>query len=251
MEAPHAVVELKNHYDMPNVLESTATELLSVGIQPAFAPVGGYTELWYYENNKPKTIGRLEYLTDAMEGVEYVWGRSLTSGKSIKLVTEKDIEEFKNLLMDENGIPDTSGLAITVQYRSDDTKRLQIIEKGDWIDLCADERVEMRAGDWKLINLGVAMKLPEGYEAHIVPRSSTFKKWGVIQANHMGVVDNSYCGPNDWWMFSALALRDNVVIERGERICQFRIVDKQPKLRFVEGKMESPDRGGFGSTGTK
>ena len=251
MQAPGLSITLKDTYEMPNVLESTLTELMTVGIEPTYAPVGGYTELWIHTDHGPKTIGMVDSMTDAMDGVSYWWGHSLTSGKAVRLVTNKDIEEFKALLLADNGIPDTSGLTITVQYRSEDTKRLQIIEKGDWIDLCADERVEMRVGDLKLINLGVAMKLPEGYEAHIVPRSSTFKKWGVIQTNHMGVVDNSYCGPNDWWMFSALALRDNVVIERGERICQFRIVDKQPKLRFVEGKMESPDRGGFGSTGSK
>ena len=239
-------------YEMPNVLETTLTELMSVGIEPNYNPIGGDTELWTYTaDGGVKTIGKVSYMTDALDGVRYAWGYSRESGKSIRLVTNKDIEEFKELLMKDNNIPDTSGLAITVQYRSEDTKRLAIIEKGDWIDLCADERVEMCTGEWKLINLGVAMKLPEGYEAHVVPRSSTFKKWGIIQANHMGIIDNSYCGPNDWWMFSALAMRDNVVIERGERICQFRVVNKQPKIWFVEGKMDSPDRGGFGSTGAK
>ena len=80
-------------------------------------------------------------------------------------------------------------------------------EKGDWIDLRAAKDVDMTAGDYYLIPLGVSMKLPEGYEAHIVPRSSTFKKWGIIQANHMGIIDNSYSGDEDQWHFPAIALR--------------------------------------------
>ena len=105
--------------------------------------------------------------------------------------------------------------------------------------------------EFKLIHLGVAMKLPEGYEAHIVPRSSTFKKWGIIQTNHCGIVDNSYCGPNDWWRMPVFALRDTK-IEVNDRICQFRIQKNQPTLVFNEvEEMEANNRGGFGSTGTK
>lgn len=139
---------------------------------------------------------------------------------------------------------------ITVQYLDDTVTRLSINAKGDWIDLYAAETVEMRAGDFRLIHLGVAMKLPEGYEAHIVPRSSTFKKWGIIQANHCGIIDNSYSGPNDWWRMTAIALRDTK-IEKGDKICQFRIINRQPEIELVEGKMEGEDRGGFGSTGSK
>ena len=95
------------------------------------------------------------------------------------------------------------------------------------------------------------MQLPEGYEAHIVPRSSTFKKWGIIQTNHCGIVDNSYCGPNDWWRMPVFALRDTK-IEVNDRICQFRIQKNQPTLVFNEvEEMEANNRGGFGSTGTK
>jgi hypothetical protein len=94
------------------------------------------------------------------------------------------------------------------------------------------------------------VKLPEGFEAHIVPRSSTYKKWGVIQANHVGIVDNSYSGPNDWWRMSVIAMRDTR-IEKGDKICQFRIVERQPEIVFEEGRMEGEDRGGFGSTGSK
>ena len=141
---------------------------------------------------------------------------------------------------------------IKIQYLNDDITRLEYIDgKSDWIDLRAAEEVELKAGEFKLIHLGVAMQLPEGYEAHIVPRSSTFKKWGIIQTNHCGIVDNTYCGPNDWWRMPVFALRDTK-IEVNDRICQFRIQKNQPTLVFNEvEEMEADNRGGFGSTGTK
>ncbi|MBQ3545423.1 MAG: dUTP diphosphatase [Lachnospiraceae bacterium] len=139
---------------------------------------------------------------------------------------------------------------IKIQYLNDDIKRLEYIDgKSDWIDLRAAERVELKAFEFKLINLGVAMQLPGGYEAHIVPRSSTYKNFGLIQANSMGIVDESYCGPNDWFYFPAIALRDTV-IEPNDRICQFRIEKHQPTVVFNEVKfLENEDRGGIGSTG--
>lgn len=141
---------------------------------------------------------------------------------------------------------------IKIKYLNDDITRLEYIDgKSDWIDLRAAEEVELKAGEFKLIHLGVAMQLPEGCEAHIVPRSSTFKKWGIIQTNHCGIVDNSYCGPNDWWRMPVFALRDTK-IEVNDRICQFRIQKNQPTLVFNEvEEMEANNRGGFGSTGTK
>lgn len=141
---------------------------------------------------------------------------------------------------------------IKIKYLNDDIIRLEYIDgKSDWIDLRAAEEVELKAGEFKLIHLGVAMQLPEGYEAHIVPRSSTFKKWGIIQTNHCGIVDNSYCGPNDWWRMPVFALRDTK-IEVNDRICQFRIQKNQPTLVFNEvEEMEANNRGGFGSTGIK
>lgn len=141
---------------------------------------------------------------------------------------------------------------IKIKYLNDEITRLEYIDgKSDWIDLRAAEEVELKAGEFKLIHLGVAMQLPEGYEAHIVPRSSTFKKWGIIQTNHCGIVDNSYCGPNDWWRMPVFALRDTK-IEVNDRICQFRIQKNQPTLVFNEvEEMEANNRGGFGSTGTK
>ena len=139
---------------------------------------------------------------------------------------------------------------IQIQYLNDSIKRLEYIDgKSDWIDLRAAENVTLKAGEFKLIHLGVAMQLPDGYEAHIVPRSSTFKNFGVIQANSMGIVDESYCGPNDWFYFPAIALRDTE-IKVNDRICQFRIEKHQPVIVFHEvEKLENEDRGGIGSTG--
>ena len=139
---------------------------------------------------------------------------------------------------------------IKIKYLSDKIERLRYIDgKSDWIDLRAAERVELKKGEFKLIPLGVALALPKGYEAHVVPRSSTFKTYGVIQANSMGIIDNSYCGPNDQWKFPALAVRDTV-IEVNDRICQFRIMENQPELVFEEDSLEgNADRGGYGTTG--
>lgn len=141
--------------------------------------------------------------------------------------------------------------SIKIKYHNTNIEKVAAIKNGDWIDLRAAEAVEMKAGDFKLISLGISMKLPEGYEAHVVPRSSTFKKCGVLQVNSMGVIDNSYCGENDIWKFPALAIR-NTTINEGDRICQFRIVKKMGDIDFIEVEhMEDEDRGGFGSTGTK
>lgn len=137
---------------------------------------------------------------------------------------------------------------IKVRYHAD-IHPLEQTDRGDWIDLRAAEDVELAAGESRCISLGVSMKLPEGYEALVIPRSSTFKHWGIIQTNHIGLIDNSYCGDNDVWMFPALATRD-VLIEKNSRICQFRIQKKMEKLSFdTVDKMEDADRGGFGSSG--
>ena len=141
---------------------------------------------------------------------------------------------------------------IRIRYFTDAIDHLAYIDgKSDWIDLRAAEEAELKKGEFRLIRLGVAMQLPEGYEAHVVPRSSTFKNFGVIQANHMGVIDGSYCGDNDEWRFPALAVRDTV-IHVNDRICQFRIMKNQPALVFEEtDHLEGEDRGGFGSTGIR
>ncbi len=142
-------------------------------------------------------------------------------------------------------------LKVKVKYLAEGLKPLAAIEKGDWIDLRAAEDVAMKTGEFRLVPLGVAMKLPDGYEAHIAPRSSTFKKYGIIQANSVGVVDGSYCGDGDQWYMPAVALRDTF-IPKNDRICQFRIMERQPAVEFEEAaELGSPDRGGIGSTGSK
>ena len=142
-------------------------------------------------------------------------------------------------------------MEIKIKYFTDKIDKLCYIDgKSDWIDLRAAETVELKKDEFKLIPLGVAMVLPKGYEAHIVPRSSTFKNFGIRQTNNMGVIDESYCGPNDQWFFPALAERDTV-INVNDRICQFRIIEHQPKIKFVVDSLEgNADRGGHGSTGT-
>lgn len=139
---------------------------------------------------------------------------------------------------------------IKIKYFTDKIEKLDYIEgKSDWIDLRAAEDVVLKKGDYKLIPLGVAMELPRGYEAHVVPRSSTYKNFGIIQANHMGVIDSSYCGDNDMWYVPVIAMRDTE-IKTNDRICQFRIVENQPEIQFQQVEhLTGKDRGGFGSTG--
>lgn len=141
-------------------------------------------------------------------------------------------------------------MKIRIKYFSQEIEKLRYVDgKSDWIDLRAAKEVELKKGEFALIPLGVAMELPAGYEAHVVPRSSTFKNFGVIQTNSMGVIDETYCGDNDQWFFPALAMRDTV-IEVNDRICQFRIFAHQPTLSFTETKtLGNNDRGGIGSTG--
>lgn len=139
-------------------------------------------------------------------------------------------------------------LDVTIKYFNKDLNKLEKISKGDWIDLRAAEEVNLKAGDFKIIPLGVAMKLPEGYEAHVVPRSSTFKNFGIIQTNGIGIIDNSYSGDNDQWMMPVIAMRDTH-IPFNARICQFRLVEIQKPIAFTETEKLGADRGGLGSTG--
>ena len=139
-------------------------------------------------------------------------------------------------------------MEIKVRYHAD-IHPLEQFANGDWIDLRAAEDVELKAGEYKLISLGVSMKLPYGYEAVVVPRSSTFKHWGIIQTNHMGVIDNSYSGDDDVWKFPAYATKD-VLIEKNSRICQFRIQRSMPRLDLITvDKLDDASRGGFGTSG--
>ena len=139
---------------------------------------------------------------------------------------------------------------LKVKYFSEDIEKLRYIDgKSDWIDLRSAADVELKAGEFKLIPLGIAIELPHGYEAHVVPRSSTFKNFGVLQVNSMGVIDETYCGDNDQWFMPVLAVRDTKICVN-DRICQFRIMEHQPALTFEQvDYLEGADRGGFGSTG--
>ena len=139
---------------------------------------------------------------------------------------------------------------IQIKYFTDKIEPLTYVDgKSDWIDLRAAEEIVLKAGEFKLIPLGVAMRLPKGYEAHVVPRSSTFKNYGIIQTNHFGVVDETYSGDNDQWFMPVYAVRDTQ-IHVNDRICQFRIMEHQPTIVFEQvEKLDSTDRGGFGSTG--
>ena len=143
-------------------------------------------------------------------------------------------------------------MEIKVYYHSEAIDRLQYIDgKSDWIDLRAAENYSLKKGDFALINLGVSMQVPEGYEAHIAPRSSTFKRWGILQTNSVGVIDNSYSSAEDVWMMPVYATRDTE-IKVNDRVCQFRIIENQPHIDFREVTAEEltpKARGGFGSTG--
>ncbi len=141
-------------------------------------------------------------------------------------------------------------MKLKIKYFSKEIDKLKFIDgKSDWIDLRSAERVELKSGEYRLIRLGVAIELPKGYEALVVPRSSTFKNFGILQTNSIGVIDESYCGDNDEWKYPALAMRDTV-ININDRICQFRIIKHQDFFEFEEvDKLNGVDRGGFGSTG--
>ena len=137
---------------------------------------------------------------------------------------------------------------IKIKYFND-VQEIEALEVGDWIDLRSAESVDIKAGEYKLIRLGVAMELPEGYEALVAPRSSTFKNYGILLANSLGIIDESYKGDNDEWKFLAYATRDTHV-EKNDRICQFRIIEHQPKIKLAKVKsLGNADRGGIGSTG--
>ena len=141
-------------------------------------------------------------------------------------------------------------MEIKIKYFTD-VEPIAKKNNSDWHDLRAAERVELKQGEFKLIPLGVGMILPNDYEANIVPRSSTFKTWGIIQTNHFAVIDNSYSGDNDQWFYPVYATRDTV-IEKNDRICQFRINKKMPDVELVTVEhLNDIDRGGFGSSGVK
>lgn len=144
----------------------------------------------------------------------------------------------------------SESIVIRVKYHNPNLKdTIKQVPESAWIDLRAAETVEMEPGDFRIISLGISMEIPEGYEAHIAPRSSTFKNFGILQTNGVGVVESSYCGEDDIWGFPALAMRKTVIHE-GDRICQFRIMKQMEPVEFITtDKMNNQSRGGFGSTG--
>lgn len=140
-------------------------------------------------------------------------------------------------------------LPLKIKYFDKSIDKIKKTEKGDWIDLRSAADVSLKKGDSALIPLGVGMILPDGYEAHIVPRSSTFKHWKIIQTNSVGIVDNSYSGDTDQWMMPVYAVEDTE-IKKNDRICQFRILKKMPSMDIQEVEhLNDKSRGGFGSTG--
>lgn len=139
-------------------------------------------------------------------------------------------------------------MKIKVKYLKETVNKIEKIEQGDWVDLSCSEDITLKQGEWGYIHLGVAMELPEGYEALLLPRSSTFKRYGIIQTNGIGVIDESYNGDNDEWMMPVYATRD-ITIPAGERVCQFRLFKHQNELEFEEvSTLGNKNRGGFGST---
>lgn len=167
-------------------------------------------------------------------------------------LVEKKILEYHDAIS-----VDTESLTIMIKYHAD-IEKIEKITVGDWIDLRVAEDVFIPYNTYKLVSLGVSMKLPEGYEAHVVPRSSTFKNFGIIQTNHIGIIDNSYSGTNDIWRFPAYCIepkntvngRQGTLLHKNDRICQFRIMKQQDPVVFEEvDVLDETDRGGFGSTG--
>lgn len=151
-------------------------------------------------------------------------------------------------------------MEVRIKYFDKELEKVNFIggEKSDWYDLRAREDVFVPLSKLTMIPLGVAMQLPEGYEAHVLPRSSTFKKWGIIMVNSMGVIDGSYCGDTDEWQFPALCLDAKDVVDgvqgtmvhKGDRICQFRLMENMEPVYFREVLMlGNVSRGGFGTTG--
>lgn len=135
---------------------------------------------------------------------------------------------------------------------------IEVKANGNWIDLRANEDIFVPKGEARKIPLGIAMELPEGYEAHLLPRSSTFKNFGLIQTNGQGIIDTSYCGDNDEWGMNVFCLHpmtminglEGTMVHKGDRICQFRIMKSQPEIIFETVEiLGNANRGGFGSTG--
>lgn len=193
-----------------------------------------------------------------MKDIKELFSEYLERKGQLPYAASKDIEDFIKEKIDELREQIIKTLErekdmekIKIKYFDKEIDKLEKISKGDLIDLRSAETVEIKAGEYKLIRLGVGMKLPEGYKANVYPRSSTYKNFGIIQANSVGQIDNSYSGNEDEWRFPAVALRDTV-IHKNDRICQFEIQKVQPEIEFEEvDNLDEVSRGGIGSTGVK
>lgn len=138
---------------------------------------------------------------------------------------------------------------IKVKYHDPEMPHLERLLQGDWIDLVNVEDIKLAPGEFGMFSLGVSMELPNGYEAHVVPRSSTYKKWGVLQVNTPAIIDNSFKGDDDIWHWLIMSPKEEVFIPKYTRVCQFRVVESQPIFPIVEvDKLYNKSRGGWGST---
>lgn len=139
---------------------------------------------------------------------------------------------------------------LKIKYHVKELEKLRYIDgKSDWIDLRVAENVSMKQGEYRLISMGISVEIPKGYEMLIVPRSSAYKNFGILQTNAMGVVDESFCGDNDIIHMPILAMRDTE-IHINDRIGQFRLMPHQPEVHFIEvDHLDNENRGGFGTTG--
>ena len=175
--------------------------------------------------------------------IVYIDDRAICFDGNAKALVDK-VRGFKNWLEEEKEMK-TEVVRINLHGNE------MPVSHGEWVDLYTAEDVTLGPLDFKIISLGYAMELPEGYYAQVVPRSSTCKNWGIIMANSVGIIENTYCGDNDVWGFPAVAIRDTT-IPKGTRICQFRLCKKEVMPEFVPVEsLGNPDRGGWGSTGNK
>nr|DAQ21403.1 MAG TPA: dUTPase [Caudoviricetes sp.] len=164
-------------------------------------------------------------------------------------LNETDWNNLSLMLLELQGRRESDMEKIQIKYFDKEIDKVEKINKGDWIDLRSAETIHLKKGEFRLIPLGVGMKLPEGYEVNIVPRSSTYKNFKVLQTNSFAVIDNSYSGDNDQWLYPVIAMEDTI-IHKNDRICQFRINKVQPEIEFEEVEhLDEVDRGSFGSTG--
>ncbi len=159
---------------------------------------------------------------------------------------EEELENMKDVYPVEKII---SPLELKVKYHDSELIKLEQVEGSDWIDLRSATDIEIEQFESKKISLGISIEIPIGFEAHIAPRSGTFDKYGIIMTNGLGIIDNKYKGNEDIWGMNVWAVR-KTKINKNDRICQFRIIEKQPNLIFNEvDDMNNENRGGWGSTG--